>query len=298
MQVVANKKRVARPASASRKASTKSLAATSLSAIPAEAVTARRRLLPGPVRAIVQKDFRLLRRDMRNLSGLVTPLIFGIMYTFMFLRPGGSMFPDTPDMPSILVDISHFISTYGHVGMSLFVGWMLMARLSGVAFSAEGRNYWILKSSPVRAGDLLAAKFLVAYLPTLALGLIFLVGVSIMQKVPFPAFLYGLLATTLCQAGMCGILLAFGAMGANFTWTDPRRMNAGSIGCLGQILTALFLPLSFSTFIGPLALAAVFRWPLSVGYLVGGIAGTIIAGLCAFLPPWLVRKRVERLAEN
>ena len=36
-----------------------------------------------------------------------------------------------------------------------------------------------------------------------------------------------------------GILLAFGAIGANFTWDDPRKMNAGGMGCLGQIATHL-----------------------------------------------------------
>jgi len=54
--------------------------------------TQMRKLLPAPVRGILQKDFLLLRRDIRNLSQLVTPLIFGVFYTVMFLRPGGSMF--------------------------------------------------------------------------------------------------------------------------------------------------------------------------------------------------------------
>ena len=73
----------------------------------------------------------------------------------------------------------------------------------------------------------MVAKFLVAYLPTLALGVIFMVAVSILQKASLVIFLYGLLATAMCQAGMNGILLAFGVAGANFNWTDPRRMNAG-----------------------------------------------------------------------
>ena len=255
-------------------------------------------VLPAPVRAIIRKDFMLLPAGYAQPVRLVTPLIFGVLYTIMFLRPGGGMFPDKPDMPRFLVDISHFISTYGNIGMSLFVGWMLLTRLSGMAFSSEGKNYWMLKASPVRTGHLLTAKFLVAYLPTLALGLVFLVAVSIMHKVALPVFLYSLLATAMCQAGMNGILLAFGVMGANFNWTDPRRMNAGAIGCLGQFLTVLFLPVSFGLFIGPLLLASILHWPQVYGYLAGGIVGTAVAGLCAILPPWLVRTRVERLGEN
>ena len=293
MQVVAYKKKPTHPVRARAATAQPIPQDTRLAGAP------RKRLLPAPVRAIIQKDFLLLRRDIRNMSQLVTPLIFGVFYTFMFLRPGSSgMFGDTQDMPTIFSTISHIVSTYGNIGMSLFVGWMLLGRLSGMAFSSEGKNNWILKASPLRPLHLLAAKFLVAYLPTLALGVLFMVAVSIMQKASLAIFLYGLLATAMCQAGMNGILLSFGVAGANFTWTDPRRMNAGGIGCLGQALTGLFLPIAFGFFIGPLLLVAVFNWPQVYGYLAGAIAGSALSATCALLPPWLVQKRVERLNEN
>ena len=97
---------------------------------------------------------------------------------------------------------------------------------------------------------------------------------------------------------MNGILLAFGVAGANFNWTDPRRMNAGATGCLGQALTALFLPVSFGMFVGPLVLVSIFSLPQFLGYLVGAVAGVALSVTCAILPAWLVRKKVERLDEN
>jgi hypothetical protein len=48
-------------------------------------------LIPSPVRAIIVKDFHVLRRDLRNLSQLVTPLIFGVLYTFILLRDTGDV---------------------------------------------------------------------------------------------------------------------------------------------------------------------------------------------------------------
>jgi ABC-2 type transport system permease protein len=287
MQVVAYKKKPIRSVRAQAVPENASLAGTQV-----------RRLLPAPVLAIIQKDFLLLRRDIRNMSQLVTPLILGVFYTFMFLRPGNPMFPDSPDMPAIFTTISHFITAYGNIGMSLFVGWVLIGRLAGMAFSSEGKNYWMLKVSPVRPTHLLAAKFLVSYLPSLALGVLFMIAVSILQKAPLATFLYGLLASSLCLAGMNGILLAFGAAGANFNWTDPRRMNAGAIGCLGQAVTALSLPITFGFFIGPLLLVTVLNWPQVYGYLAGAIAGIAVSATCALLPLWLVRKRVEQLDEN
>ena len=167
-----------------------------------------------------------------------------------------------------------------------------------MAFSSEGKNYWILKSSPLRTVHLLTAKFLVAYLPAFALGLIFLVAIALMQKMVLGAFLYSLLAMGTCLAGMNGILLGFGAAGAKFDWDDPRKMNAGSLGCLGQFIAIVFLPLAFGIFIGPLLLVSVFHWPLIYGYLLGGVVGVAVNALGTILPPWLVQKKVDRLGEN
>jgi ABC-2 type transport system permease protein len=283
MQVVARNKKPAR---------------TSRPAPMTNAVPGLERLLPAPVRGILWKDFLLLRRDLRNLSQLISPLIFGIVYTLMFLRPDSQLISGVGDMPGWFAEITHIVTTYGNIGMSLFVGWMLLARLSGMAFSSEGKNYWIMKSAPLRADHMLIAKFLVAYLPTLALTLFFLVGVSILQKIPLAGFLYSLLAIVMCLAGMNGILLTFGVIGANFKWEDPRRMSAGGLGCLGQFLTMLFLPVAFGLFVGPLVIVSAFHWPQIYGYLVGFLAGVSVTGVCAILPPCLVQKKVERLAEE
>jgi ABC-2 type transport system permease protein len=255
------------------------------------------RLFPAPVWGILWKDFLLLRRDLRNLSQLISPLIFGVIYSLMLFSTGGQLPARLGEAPDWLMNSFRILISYGNVGMSLFVGWWLLGRLSGMAFSSEGKNYWILKAAPVRAGHLLMAKFLVAYLPTLALGLLFLIGISILQKIPLAGFLYSLVAVAMCLAGMNGILLAFGAAGANFKWEDPRKMSAGSLGCLGQFLTMLTLPLVFGMFIGPLWLVSAFNWPQIYGYLAGFILGVSVTGACALLPPWLVRAKVERLDE-
>ena len=255
------------------------------------------RFIPSPVRGIIWKDFLLLRRDLRNLSQLISPLIFGVIYSFMIFRTGGQLPAGQGEAPDWFMNALSILLSYGNIGMSLFVGWWLLGRLSGMAFSSEGRNYWMLKSAPVRAGHMLAAKFLVAYLPTIVLGLLFLVGISIVQKIPLSGFLYGMVVVVMCLAGMNGVLLAFGAAGANFKWEDPRKMTAGSLGCLGQFLAMLTLPLTFGIFISPLLIVNLFQWPQVYGYLVGSIVGVAVTGTFAFLPPWLARGKVEQLGD-
>jgi len=50
-------------------------------------------LLPAPVWGILWKDFLLLRRDLRNLSQLISPLIFGVIYSLMLFRTSGQLHP-------------------------------------------------------------------------------------------------------------------------------------------------------------------------------------------------------------
>jgi hypothetical protein len=247
------------------------------------------------VLAILQKDFLTLRRDLRSLSQLISPIIFGVIYTLVLLRGGGSPPVGRGEAPDWFINSFRIVLTYGNIGMSLFVGWMLLSRLAGMGFSHEGKNYWMLKVSPVRVWHLLASKFLVAYLPTLGLGFLFLTVISILQRLSLLEFVYSLVAIILCLAGMAGILLSFGVAGANFTWEDPRRMNSGAMGCFGQILTIIYLPLSFGLFVAPLGLAQFMKFPLLYGYLAGLILGSTFAVVSAFVPLWLVRRRVERL---
>jgi len=255
------------------------------------------RLLPRPVWGLVWRDALVLRRDLRNLSQLVTPLILGVVYTILLFRggrssPGGDLAAGPASGPL------GQLFAYSSVGMSLFVGWMLLGRLAGTAFSREGPSYWLVKVAPVRPGQLLAAKFIVAYVPALALGAAFTVAIAIVRQMAFEAFAYSLAASALCLVGLTGILLTFGVLGANFTWDDPRRMGGGAMGCLGQILAMLYVPVAFGLFVGPVAVASWLGSAPAGGYLAGLVLGSAVALGSAFVPLWLVRDRVARLAET
>lgn len=259
--------------------------------------TLSERFLPAPVRGLVKRDFLILTRDLRQASQLVTPLIFGLLYSFMFLRNGSEPPAGRGEAPDWFMESFRALLVYGNVGMSLFVGWMLLGHLSGTGITREGKNYWLLKASPLRPAHLLAAKFLVAYIPALALGWFFLVGISIMQGISLTSFFYGLLMVAMCLAGMNGILLGLGSAGANLAWEDSRKMNSGKMGCLGSILAVLFLPLSFGLFVGPLWIVSVFQLPIIYGYLAGLILGISISIICAWLPLKMVEGRIAKLGE-
>ena len=186
---------------------------------------------------------------------------------------------------------------YINVGFAILVGWMLMNRLASMSFSSEGKDYWMLKAAPVSAGRMMTSKFLVAYIPTLILSCVYLVGLSIIQGLPLVVLLYSLAIIILCLAGMDGLLLSFGAVGANFTWEDPRKMSSGTWGCLGMVLAPLFVMLALGLFIGPVIVTMAFNLAAYYGYLVGLVLGGGLSILCAAVPVLFSLKRVERLGE-
>lgn len=249
------------------------------------------------LRAILFKDWRVMRRDLRNMSQLVTPLIFGVIYAFMFFRNGGPRTPDDGNAPTVVIELMKNLSVYFNVGIALFVGWMLLARLAGMGFSQEGKQYWMLKSAPVSTTSLIAAKFLVAYMPTLVLGWGFLFVITLFQGASLWLLWFTLPVVALCIAGNAGLNLTFGITGANFDWEDPRRMQKGGQGCLSALVSIIYLPASLLLFFGPAVLLTALGLPEVVGQIIGLVVGGAFSLACAAIPLWLVRDRVPKLAE-
>lgn len=250
-----------------------------------------------PVWAIVVKDFAVLRRDLRNLSGMITPVIVGLVYAFLMVRGGGEPPPGRGEAPEFFMQGLRELLVFGDIGIALFVGWMLSTRLATMAFSQEGKSWWILKSSPSGAPRLLTAKYLVAYLPGAILGAAFVIIISLLRLAPLEDVLFSLIVVMLCYGAITGVNLAFGVLGANFEWDDPRRMVRGGAGCLAALASGVALVLCMGLFISPVLAAAMLGLPATAGKLVGIGLGALACAACAVGPPALVQSRVPLLGE-
>ena len=186
---------------------------------------------------------------------------------------------------------------YGDVGLALFLGWMLVANLGGMGFSQEGKSYWMLKAAPLSSKQLLTAKFLVAFLPTMAISGVYILVLQILKGNGLWSMLVSLASVALILAGLTGIYLSFGVRGARFDWESPRQMSS-SVGCLGTIIGFIYLPFCFALFIGPNLAASLLNLPVVIGQvaglLLGGVAG--VAGV--LIPLGMVIQRVPRLGEK
>ena len=253
-------------------------------------------LIPAPVRAIIVKDLIVYRRDLRNMSQLITPLILCIVYAIGLLRDRGQPFTGRGNAPAWVLTSINGVMVYADVALALFLGWMLAARLAGLGFSHEGKNYWMLKAAPISSRQLLTAKFLTAYLPSLLICAVYVLILQLLKGAGPLSVIISLAAVALTLAGINGIYLAFGTRGAKFDWETPQQMG-GVVGCLGTLAGMLFVPVCFGLFIVPPLLAGFFNLPLLLGQLAGLLLGGMASLAAAIIPLGWVEKRVANLSE-
>jgi len=246
------------------------------------------RLLPAPFTALVIKDFKLLTRDLRNLSQLITPIVLGVVYTL-------SLVSGTERASSTAIGKS--VIAYGGLGTALFVAWMFAARLALGGMGMEGKRYWMLKAAPLKAEVLLASKFIVAYLPALGLGTVFLIATALAGRQSPAALPYNWVALAAAIAALCAVYLAFGTAGANLKWENPSQITSGTMGCIGwlagsataAIVIAVFagIPLAFSFFGLPDVLAQFIGLTVGLALCVGVMTAAL----------WWARGRVALVGE-
>jgi ABC-2 type transport system permease protein len=255
------------------------------------------RLLPSTLRAILVKDFLLYRRELRNVSRLITPLILGVVYAFGLLSSDGRRLEGQGEAPAWFMEALNGIMVYADVMLALFIGWMLVASLAGLGFSMEGRSYWMLKSAPVSSRKLLTSKFLVSYLPALALCAIYLIVLQVIKGSSIASAMISLLAVALSLAGLTGIFLAFGTYGAKFDWDNPARINQ-SMGCVSSLASSLFVAICFGLFTVPAIVATLLGLPVIVGQLVGLLFGGAANIAAVLIPMKMAEKKVATLGEG
>ena len=255
------------------------------------------RMLPPTIRAVIVKDFLLYRRELRNVSRLITPLILGVVYAFGLLSSGGRTLEGQGEAPAWFMDALNSIMVYADVMLALFIGWMLVASLAGLGFSVEGRSYWMLKSAPVSSRQLLTSKFLVGYLPPLALCTIYLIVLQVIKGSSIVSAVISLLAVAFTLAGMTGIFLAFGTYGAKFDWDNPAHINQ-SMGCVSALASSVFVAICFGLFTVPAILATFLGLPVLVGQFIGLLLGGAANIAAILIPLGMAEKRVAILGEG
>jgi ABC-2 type transport system permease protein len=244
--------------------------------------------IPVPIRALVRKDFLLFRRDLRNLSQLILPVIMSVVWGLSFGRSETGA-PET--MNRVL----------GGIGllMGVMMAWGFALRFGLGAFSLEGQYWWIVKTAPVRRTHVLSAKYLLTFLPSTALGIIFIVLLSFFSQRPIAGVIFDIVTLVIVLAGMSGLMLSFGIWTARFDWKDPREVQGGgSSGCLVTFASMLLIFFTLGVFQGlPILLVRFLELETFSAYAIGAAAGSLICLAIGLVPLSIAAGRFDTLGE-
>jgi ABC-2 type transport system permease protein len=200
--------------------------------------------LPVAKREFVLKDVKLFFRDTTQWSQLI--LLGVLVVVYLFNIKALPLFRGE-QVPFFFVTIVSFLN----LGLSGFVLASIAARFIFPAVSLEGRQMWLLRSSPLDLRALLWSKYWVGTVPLLVLALI-LTGVTnvLLQATPFMMLvsLGAIFGLTLAIAAMA---LGFGALYPQFETENAAQIPTSFGGLVFMMATIALLGLVIVTLAGP-----------------------------------------------
>ena len=190
--------------------------------------------LPVAKREFVLKDIKLFFRDTTQWSQLILLAVLVVVYLFNIqalpLRRG-------EPVGFFYVNLVSFLN----LGLAGFVLASIAARFIFPAVSLEGRQMWLLRSSPLDLRALLWSKYWVGTVPLLTLGLI-LTGLTnyLLEVTPFMMILSlaTMFALTLAIGAMA---LAFGALYPQFETENAAQIPTSFGGLVFMMATIALL---------------------------------------------------------
>jgi hypothetical protein len=252
---------------------------------------------PSPERDIVLKDWRVLFRSPKDLVGVFLIPLMVLALLFPSLKAGSALYP------------LRFWSV-------LFYGAMFMVNASqaaGVlAMAEEGRNFGLLRTSPVSPSRMLWAKFLAKWPPVVFAWSIMYILAGIVAHLALWQVAVLMLFAAWCLAGTTILGLAWGARNTRFNIENIKlRVPQASawIALLSFFIFVIFASLSFAAGIlqlapqaqlvldakGALSFMPKVAWvfePSGALLIVAGLAGQALMGALAW---WLWQGTVRHL---
>ena len=166
-----------------------------------------------------------------------------------------------------------------NLGMGSFVISAVCTRFVFPSLSLEGKDFWIIKTSPLPTSELLRAKFWCWLLPIATISsTIFVSGALAIDAEPHIVALSGLASWVLCY-GIVGIGIGLGALFANFNWEHSSQL-AASFGSLIYMLSSMVMIMICLLPIGIIIFLRTFR---VLGLEFSSFEWYLAISCCAFL---------------
>jgi ABC-2 type transport system permease protein len=192
------------------------------------------RFIPKDMKAIIIKDIKTFFRDASQWTQIFLLIALIVVYLMNFrLIP----FDKVPDISFFLKNLVSFLN----LGLAGFVLSAMAVRFIYPSISLEGKNFWLLKSSPLTISKFVWSKFFTNIFAFLILGEILIVISNYLLKVvPFMVIL-GAVTIFFMVFGIVGLAVGIGAIFPRFHVDNPARIATGFGGFLYMITSLLFV---------------------------------------------------------
>ncbi|MGD8700422.1 MAG: hypothetical protein PVJ43_14090 [Gemmatimonadales bacterium] len=243
---------------------------------------------------LMLKDIRVFFRDTTQWSQLILLAVLVVVYIYNIRA-----------LPLYSEGVSFFfahIVAFVNVGLAGFVLSAVAARFVLPGVSLEGPTLWLLRSSPLRARDLLWSKYWVGTVPLLLMALVLTLGTNLLLKVTPVMMLLSLVTITAVTFALAALALTFGTLFPQFE-TENTAQIPTSVGGLLFMMTAIAL-LGAVLVLESWPVLTIFRHRLTGGsptggvWLMAGASGLAAVSICVaatILPLRAALRRIEAL---
>ncbi len=243
---------------------------------------------------LMLKDIRVFFRDTTQWSQLILLAVLVVVYIYNIRA-----------LPLYSEGVSFFfahIISFVNVGLAGFVLSAVAARFVLPGVSLEGPTLWLLRSSPLRARDLLWSKYWVGTVPLLVLAVVLTFGTNMLLKVNPVMMLLSLVTITSVTFALAALALTFGTLFPQFE-TENMAQIPTSVGGLLFMMTAVAL-LGTVLVLESWPVLTIFRLRLTgvspsggIWLMAGasGLAAVMICLAATILPLRVAMRRIETI---
>jgi len=243
-------------------------------------------------REFVLKDLKLFFRDTTQWSQLI--LLAALLVVYLFNIRALPLFRGE-QVPFYTVSIVSFLN----LGLAGFVLASIAARFIFPAVSLEGRQMWLLRSSPLELKALVWSKYWVGTIPLLVLALAITILTNVLLKASPFMMAVGVSTIVLLTLAISALALAFGALYPQFETENAAQIPTSFGGLVFMMATITLLAVVIVIESVPVygyLRAAFEQRPLHVSPLMLGAFALVIAVCVAatVVPLKIALRKIEQ----
>jgi ABC-2 type transport system permease protein len=251
------------------------------------------RRLPVARREFVLKDIRLFFRDTTQWSQLILLAVLLVVYVFNIkslpLFSGEKV-------PVFLVSLVVFLN----LGLAGFVLSAIAARFVFPAVSLEGKQMWLLRSSPLDLKALVWSKYWTGTIPLLLLAILITASTNLLLQAPAFMMAVSLGTMLLLTFAISALALGFGALYPRFDTENAAQIPTGFGGMIFMMssvaLLGIVLVLEAAPVMGYLRAQLMGR-PTTIGpgMLASFAAVVVVCAAATVIPIRMGLRKIEAM---